>query len=76
MTKKKRPHIDEGGQAAAILRHLSQYLTGAPYRKVTITFGADGWHVALDETRRTSGGSMTDALAQAAQVATFEEAAP
>jgi len=74
MTKPKVPRdpVDPGRQALAILRQLGDWISASPGRTVSVTFGADGWHVALDERRRTSGGSITDAMAQAAQVASFE----
>jgi hypothetical protein len=73
MTRKKLDQgIHEGQQATAILKGIGEWISAAPGRRVTITFGADGWHVAIDDTRNTSGGSIADALAQAAQVVTFE----
>jgi hypothetical protein len=76
MTPKKVPGPDARDQALAILKHLSNYLTGAPDRRVTITFGADGWRVALDESRRTSGHSIADALSQACTVISFDGVTP
>ena len=76
MTKPKVPNprdpVDPDKQASAILRQLGEWISAVPGRSVSVTFTEDGWKVALDEQRRTSGGSITDAIAQAAQVATFE----
>jgi hypothetical protein len=76
MTKTKLPHADgdTDGQARRILTALSSFLTAAPDRRVVLTFSKEGWRVELDETKRTSGHTLTDALAQAASVVVFEGA--
>jgi hypothetical protein len=73
-TKRRLPPIDEGAQAARILRQLGEWLTAGAGRAVTVRFTERGWLVVLDEQRQTSGGSITDAMAQAAQVCSFEGA--
>jgi len=70
--KKLDQRINEGQQAAAILRGIGEWISAAPGRRVSVSFDKSGWHVSIDDTRRTSGGSIADALAQAAQVVTFE----
>ncbi len=76
MTRPKlpRPQIDEAAQANRILTALAGFLTAAPGRRVTLTFSKEGWRVELDETKRTSGHTLQDAMAQAASVVVFEGA--
>jgi hypothetical protein len=62
----------EGAQALAILRRLGDWLADHPGRTVTVRFDEFGWRVDIRDTRQTSGQSIADALAQAAQTVAFD----